>query len=106
MEKTKVIFRFWKRSQSVIAIFPEVPGDMELHTCSSYEHMGQHGACCPASIIQDSRPASDYEYKDLKEELENQAGYNLQIVKRYTQNHTEVREKELKGYKENNSTKG
>jgi len=95
-EKTIVIFRFWKVSNNVIAIFPEIPGDMNLYTCSSYEHLGQHGACNPNGIIEDSRLAKPEEYEDLKEELENSFGYNLEIKKRYTQKHLMAREKRIK----------
>lgn len=96
-DKTKVIFRFWKESKDVIAIFPEIPGTMESHTCQSYEHIGQHGACSPAIIIDDSRLAKPEEYKDLKKELRN-IGYNLEVVKRYTRKLSMNRVKELESY--------
>ncbi len=88
--KTKVIFRFWKISNEVIAIFPEEPGNTNPMTCSSYEHIGQHGACNPYGIIQESRLATPEEYKDLKEELES-IGYDLTIIKRHRYHHLEKR---------------
>lgn len=94
--KTKVIFRFWKESKDVIAIFPEDTGDMSPYTCSSYEHVGQHGACNPFHIIDSSRLAKPEEYADLKAELENHCGYNLVVIKRNRQEFTEQRRKQLK----------
>ncbi len=94
-EKTKVIFRFWKKSQDVIAIFPEHIGDMDPYTCQSYEHTGQHGACNPQMIIDNSRLAKPNEYADLKAELKS-CGYNLKIIKRYRYESFKEREKELK----------
>ena len=98
--KTKVIFRYWK--DSIIAIFPEIPGDPNVYTCSSYQHIGQHGACDPEGIIDDkgSRLATPEEYNDLKIELETQVGYNLQIIKRNRYSHTETRRKEFKRIQE------
>jgi len=90
-EKTKVIFRHWRGN--VIAIFPEDPGNNDPYTCSSYEHVGQHGACDPQGIIGDSKLATPEEYKDLKNELENQVGYNLQIIKKHTQSHLNTRKR-------------
>lgn len=79
MDKTKVIFRYWKKD--VIAIFPEELGDTDIGNCSSYQHIGQHGSCNPKYIIETSRPATPDEYNDLKTELES-IGYNLEIVKK------------------------
>jgi len=77
---TKVLFRWWKKS--VIAIFIEEPGTINHVTCDSYQHVGQHGACDP-SIINNSRPATEEEYTDLKRELESYPHYyNLRILKR------------------------
>lgn len=92
--KSKVIFRFWKKD--IIAIFPEELGDSSPYTCSSYMHIGQHGACDPNLIIDHSRLATPEEYDDLKEELEDQVGYNLIIIKRYRQDHLETRKQEFK----------
>lgn len=43
---TEVIFRRWPKSQGsdVIAMFPLIP-ETNVGTCSSYAHIGQHGAC-------------------------------------------------------------
>jgi hypothetical protein len=99
--KTKVIFRFWKESKSVIAIFPEHLGDSDLHTCSSYQHVGQHSACNPQMIVERSRPAKPEEYADLKAELEGPIGYNLEVILRYRYSHLNARRCELKRVREN-----
>lgn len=78
-DKTKVIFRHWKGD--VIAIFPEIPGDMSPYTCMSYQHVGQHGACDPYGIIADSRPATLIERWPLRKELMC-LGYKLQVIHR------------------------
>jgi hypothetical protein len=49
IEKTKVIFRkvpanYSEAGASILALFPEIPGDMSPATCLSYAHHGQHGA--------------------------------------------------------------
>lgn len=93
--KTKIIFRYWRISKDVIAIFPEVPGDMNPYTCQSYERTGQHSACTPDGIIQESRLATPKEYNDLKVELESNFGYNLTIIKKHLSSHTETRRKGL-----------
>ena len=78
-EITKVVFRKYK-DNDIIAIFPEEPGNMDKHTCMSYMHIGQHGACNP-SIISDTTLASKEEFQELKNELES-IGYNLVVISR------------------------
>jgi len=81
-EVTRVIFRVFKGE--VIAIFPEILGDINFWNCSSYQHIGQHGSCDPNYIIRGGRPAKPEEYKGLKNELESNHGYNLKVVKKHT----------------------
>lgn len=90
---TKVIFRKY-RNGDIIAIFPEIPGNNNVYTCSSYEHVGQHGACSPFLVVIDTKEAKPSEYKELKKELECR-GYNLKIGKRLTQKDFEKRKEEL-----------
>jgi hypothetical protein len=89
IEKTKVIFRTFKGE--VTAIFPEECGDNNYGTCMSYQHFGQHGSCDPNMIIDNSKLSTPEEYNDLKNELENQVGYNLEVIKRYRYKFTQVR---------------
>ena len=91
--KTKVIFRKFRKGGSVLALFPEIPGTNELFTCSSYMHVGRH---CTAGtgITFYTDPAKPEEYKDLLAELNN-IGYNVSIVKKFTQKCTAERLKRI-----------
>jgi hypothetical protein len=91
---TKVIFRWWK--DSVIAIFIEEPRTMDISTCESYQHIGQHGACSPQWVIQDSRPATEDEYADLKRELESEPyNYRLRVLKKTPNDAIDIRRKKI-----------
>ena len=80
--KTKVIFRKWKDTGDIIAIFPELPGDINPITCLSYMTIGQHSACDPYYLIQDAtKPVSPKEYLSLANEL-SRIGYELEIIHR------------------------
>lgn len=93
MATTKVIFRKWQ--DDIIAIFPEELGNCSWGTCMSYMHIGQHGACDPYMIVDNSIPANETEYHDLKTELES-IGYNLKVIKRLRYSHLQTRKAELK----------
>ena len=80
--KTKVIFRTWKRTGEVIALFPEIPHDRAGDFCLSYMHTGQHGAASPC-LDWITRPATPDESAPLRRELEG-IGYNLVPVLRVT----------------------
>ena len=83
--KTAAIFRKWNQKDGggIIALFPEIPsGNFGFH-CLSYEHIGHHGAADYQSVVSRTVPASEEEYRDLKQELEA-LGYNLAVVKRQT----------------------
>ena len=81
--KTDVIFRRWEDSDFnlIIALFPYVIDNIEKGFISSYEHLGQHSGADYDGCIRGTAPAKEYEYNDLKSELES-IGYNLNIVKR------------------------
>lgn len=80
MEKpTVVIFRKYKKSKDILALFPyEI--DTPL-TCTCYEHVGQHGGANYHHCISITTPAKPDEYAALKAELES-IGYNLKIQTR------------------------
>lgn len=85
---TPVIFRVL--DGEVIAIFPTIPGSHDLRgTCSSYQHIGQHGAC-DVNIGTRARLATRAEYMPLKKELQ-QLGYRLNVVKRIAAVHHQER---------------
>lgn len=81
-EKTKVIFRKFKDGD-IIALFPQIAGNVLGYDCLSYMHTGQHGAASPG-LVSTTKPATDLEYAVLEEELTQQIGYNLKICKRFT----------------------
>jgi hypothetical protein len=85
MTKTDVIFRKWSNGD-VIALFPGLAFNPNTAAyCSSYEHVGQHGAAS-VDLTATTCPAKPDEYAGLKAELESR-GYSLRVVKRFTQAH-------------------
>ncbi len=79
--KTPVVFRVWKRGGGVLALFPNLPADVRGILCSSYSHVGQHGAADYYRCVQSTRPAIPDEYGPLVAELER-IGYVLRTIKR------------------------
>ena len=75
----KVIFRKFKNGE-IIALFPEIAGNMDPSTMMSYQHVGQHGA---ADCIGSTKLATPDEYSDLAKELET-IGYVLKVCKKAT----------------------
>lgn len=83
-ETTLVVFRRWRDSGDIIALFPEIPTDLNGWYCEAYEHVGQHGGADYYGVIQATRPATVEEAASLAEEL-TRIGYNLQPVRRASQ---------------------
>jgi len=81
--KTVVVFRKWKKSEGggILALFPL---EQERgYLCTSYEHIGQHGAADYVGCIMRTKSAKPEEYADLKKELESEPyNYNLVVKKR------------------------
>lgn len=82
-EKTKVVFRKDKEDGDIIAVFVEDKQDNDMIGC--YAHLGQHSTMSLDYYNNDTIPATPEEYKDLKTELENIVGYNLEIVSGLTE---------------------
>ena len=62
MERTTlVVFRRWRDNGDIIALFPEIPSDINGHFCEAYEHVGQHGGADCHGVIQATRPATGEE---------------------------------------------
>lgn len=79
-----VIFRVWRDSGDVIALFPREPFDQAGRYCTSYMHVGQHGAASYHGVIQRTRPARPEEYQPLQRELESAPyHYWLIVCRRY-----------------------
>lgn len=69
--KTQVKFKIFKGD--VIALFPqEKNGDFIM----SYQHIGQHGDASKSLLH--CKNATPEQYKELKHELENRVGYDLE----------------------------
>lgn len=81
-QPTITIFRKFKDGGDIIALFPAEEWDNEGN-CSSYMHIGQHGAAHYQGMIEATTAATPAEYASLKTELES-IGYNLKIQKKYT----------------------
>jgi hypothetical protein len=80
-DKTIVIFRIWKDTGDVIALFPRIPSDLNGWYCQSYMHIGQHGGADFDVVMRATRPASRRESLSLRREL-RQIGYRLTPVRR------------------------
>lgn len=81
--ETAVLFRKYPNIEggAILALFPELPGDMQLDTCCSYQRIGQHGAAHLRGCIDGTRVAKPAEYEPIKRELES-IGYRLIVYKR------------------------
>lgn len=90
MNADVVVFRRWRDGFGIVALFPEIPADIDGRYCQSYEHIGQHGGADYHGVIMATKPVRPKEYTDLAEEL-RQIGYNLRPVKRATREHHERR---------------
>ena len=77
-EQTRVVFRKWGNGD-IWALFPEI--EESTGCCSSYMHIGQHGAAYYPHCIGITKPADADEYASLEQELTS-IGYDLQIRQR------------------------
>ncbi len=85
-----VVFRRWKDTGDIIALFPEIPADNQGWYCVSYEHIGQHGAADYQGVLEHTTSASPQEYARLAREL-TLLGYNLQPIRRASHRHHQRR---------------
>jgi hypothetical protein len=90
MDHDIVVFRKWRHSGDIIALFPTQPEDLNGLYCNSYEHIGQHGGADYYRVILSTTPASVAESTALAEEL-TRIGYNLKPIKRAMPCHHEQR---------------
>ncbi len=93
--KTKVVFRWYRKYDECIALFPQIAACVEGWSCSSYMHVGQHGAADPQTVVEQTRPATAFEKRPLVKEL-RQRGYRLDIRKRCTRHDLLIRMKDAK----------
>ena len=99
---TKVIFRKFPDGE-IIALFPELPGDMKVNHCLSYLHIGQHG-CADTAIYYDTKPIkfADIEGQNATNFLCRELtaiGYNLTVVSRFSYQMDQKRIAALRGTK-------
>ncbi len=93
---TKVVFRKWKgKGGTVIALFPQIPGDTMGKMCMSYEHLGQHGSADP-SIVELTTPATEKDYAPLLKELKAVGYKDLDIKSKITYTDQVIRQKAAK----------
>ena len=83
-QETLVIFRRWRDTGGIIALFPELPSDYHGRFCDAYEHVGQHGGADYHGVLQVTRAVSVHEARDLITEL-TRIGYRLKPTKRASQ---------------------
>lgn len=78
---TKVVFRYDKKEDEVLAVFPE----FVCHTCGCvlcYAHIGQHFEADYSQLISTTKLATETQYADLYSELEAIGYRDLKVVKR------------------------
>jgi len=85
-----VVFRKWRDIGTFIALFPELPSDINGWYCDSYEQIGQHGGADYYGVIQHTAPASAEVCAGLAREL-TRKGYKLKPIKRASYRHHERR---------------
>lgn len=93
--RTKVVFRWFKKYGECIALFPQIAGCNQGWTCSSYMHVGQHGAADPQTVVSQTRLTTPFERRPLIKELRG-LGYRLDIRKRCTRHDLLVRIEDAK----------
>ena len=94
-QETLVIFRRWRDTGSIIALFPEIPSDINGRYCEAYEHVGQHGGADYYGVITATTPVEPEDAADLAKELAR-IGYRLRPIRRAFQRHHEARRTEAR----------
>ena len=95
VQETLVIFRRWRDTGDIIALFPEHPSDYQGCFCDAYEHVGQHGGADYHGVVQATKPVTVDDAKDLLEEL-TRIGYTLKPIRRASQQNHEARRAEAR----------
>lgn len=94
---TDVMFRYDTTKDFNGTIFAILPHNVDTFKgdITTYQHIGQHSNGDHYVCLQQSRPATETEYADLKSEMES-IGYNIKVVKKrnydkYLKSYYEVR---------------
>lgn len=77
----KVVFRYDKKADEVLAVFPEL-GSRANYCVLCYAHIGQHFEAAHTQIIATTQPATESQYSDLLAELEAVGYDDLRVMKR------------------------
>lgn len=78
---TKVIFRYDKKADEVLAVFPEL-GSRVNYCVLCYAHIGQHFEASHTQIIETTQPATIGQYSALLAELVAVGYDDLRVMKR------------------------
>lgn len=78
---TKVVFRYDKKADEVLAVFPEL-GSRVNYRVLCYAHIGQHFEVSYTQIIATTQPATVEQYSELLAELVAVGYDDLRVVKR------------------------
>lgn len=80
MEKTRVVFRTWKRGEAtVVALFPDTLNGDDILV---HEREGQHSTTSKESVIKTTRPATVDEWEDLFFELKHHCKYEFLSIRK------------------------
>lgn len=77
----KVVFRYDKKADEVLAVFPEL-GDRANYCVLCYAHIGQHFEASHPEIIATTQPAIESQYSALLAELVAVGYDDLRVMKR------------------------
>ena len=77
-DKTKAVFLIHRENKEVFCLFPDMIENYNIPCFGIYAHIGQHGSCT-IGYIEECCFALEREYKELKNELINLVGYDLQV---------------------------
>lgn len=78
---TKVVFRYDKKAEEVLAVFPELGSRANYHVLC-YAHIGQHFEASYTQIIATTQPATESQYSELFAELVAISYDDLRVMKR------------------------
>jgi hypothetical protein len=78
-DTTEMIFRKYKDTGEIIALFPKVIENRANNLVMSYMHDGQHGQADLRGTIKSTVPATKEEYADLFSELKS-IGYKIKVL--------------------------
>lgn len=90
-KQVMTIFRKFKDTKDIIALFPEIPASNKFDECSSYMHNGQHSAAHINTVLDETNPVPTYYgYRDLMAELIG-IGYNVNVIETLLTVHNKTR---------------